>query len=90
MPNIVLANGLILSHQHILNQTLNQQVVVKLLCEAATIFDPQRLVGIIEELNGQLAPGTGGKAAQDEQLANRPGTLYSARPSMTHLRNRDS
>ena len=57
------------------------------LSEAATIFDPQRLVGIIEELNGQLAPGTGGKASQDERLANLPGkltlvdaTLISAMP----------
>src|SRR5665213_1323358 len=42
------------------------------LSEASTIFDPQRLIGIIEELNGQLASKPGGR---DERLANLPGTL---------------
>ena len=44
------------------------------LSEAATIFDPERLQGIIQELNGQLAPGTDGRA-KDERLAGLPGTL---------------
>jgi hypothetical protein len=42
------------------------------LSEAATIFDPQRLIEIIEELNGQLAPPSGGR---DARLADLPGTL---------------
>lgn len=42
------------------------------LSEAATIFDPERLIGIIQELSGQLAPASGRK---DERLANLPGTL---------------
>ncbi len=42
------------------------------LSEAATIFDPERLVEIIQELNGQLTPTTGGK---DARLADLPGTL---------------
>lgn len=45
------------------------------LSEAATIFDPERLQGIIQELNGQLHPGTGGHASRDERLAGLPGTL---------------
>jgi hypothetical protein len=45
------------------------------LSEAATIFDPERLQGIIQELNGKLDPGTGGHAARDERLAGLPGTL---------------
>jgi hypothetical protein len=42
------------------------------LSEASTIFDPERLVEIIHELNGQLAPASVGR---DERLANLPGTL---------------
>jgi hypothetical protein len=42
------------------------------LSEAATVFDPERLVEIIQELNGQLTPTHGGK---DPRLANLPGTL---------------
>ena len=42
------------------------------LSEAATIFDPERLVEIIGELNGQLASTSSGK---DKRLANLPGTL---------------
>lgn len=42
------------------------------LSEAATIFDPERLVEIIQELNGQLTPTPGGK---DARLADLPGTL---------------
>jgi IS4 transposase len=42
------------------------------LSEAATIFDPKRLIEIIEELNGQLAPPSGGR---DARLADLPGTL---------------
>ena len=43
------------------------------LSEAATVFDPERLVGIIQELSGQLpAHGT---TAQDERLKDIPGTL---------------
>lgn len=44
------------------------------LSEAATIFDPQRLIGIIQELDGQLARKTPGKA-KDGRLAELPGTL---------------
>jgi len=44
------------------------------LSEAATIFDPQRLIGIIQELDGQLAQKTPGKA-RDARLAELPGTL---------------
>jgi IS4 transposase len=42
------------------------------LSEAATIFDPKRLVEIIQELNGQLAPPSVGR---DARLADLPGTL---------------
>ena len=42
------------------------------LSEAATIFDPERLVEIIQELNSQLAPAEG---AKDQRLADLPGTL---------------
>ena len=42
------------------------------LSEAATVFDPERLVEIIQELNGQLTPTHGGK---DPRLAHLPGTL---------------
>ena len=42
------------------------------LSEAATVFDPERPVEIIQELNGQLTPTHGGK---DPRLANLPGTL---------------
>ena len=42
------------------------------LSEAATVFDAERLVEIIQELNGQLTPTHGGK---DPRLANLPGTL---------------
>ncbi len=43
------------------------------LSEAATVFDPERLVGIIQELSGQLpAHGT---TAQDQRLKDIPGTL---------------
>lgn len=42
------------------------------LSEASTIFDPERLIGIIQELSGQLAPASGSK---DERLENLPGTL---------------
>ena len=42
------------------------------LSEASTIFDPERMVEIIQELNGQLAPASGGK---DERLAGLSGTL---------------
>ena len=42
------------------------------LSEAATVFDPERLVEIIQELNGQLTPTHGGK---DPRLANLPGRL---------------
>ena len=45
------------------------------LSEAATIFDPERLLGIIQELNGQLAAGTAGNGTRDERLAGLPGTL---------------
>ena len=40
------------------------------LSEAATVFDPERPVEIIQELNGQLTPTHGGK---DPRLANLPG-----------------
>ncbi len=43
------------------------------LSEAATIFDPERLVGIIRELSGQLP--FHGATAQDERLKGLPGTL---------------
>ena len=42
------------------------------LFEAATVFDAERLVEIIQELNGQLTPTHGGK---DPRLAHLPGTL---------------
>lgn len=42
------------------------------LSEASTIFDPERLIEIIQELSGQLAPASGNR---DERLANLPGTL---------------
>jgi hypothetical protein len=42
------------------------------LSEAATIFDPERLLEILQELNGQLLPAACGK---DPRLANLPGTL---------------
>ena len=49
------------------------------LSEAATIFDPERLVEIIRELSGQLpAHGTSSphpRGAQDERLQDIPGTL---------------
>jgi len=44
------------------------------LSEAATVFDPQRLIGIIQELDGQLAQKTSSKA-KDERVAELPGTL---------------
>jgi len=54
------------------------------LSEAATVFDPEPLVEIIQELNGQRTPTHGGK---DPRLANLPGrltlvdaTLISAMP----------
>lgn len=40
------------------------------LSEASTIFDPERLIKIIQELSGQLAPG-----GKDSRLADLPGTL---------------
>ena len=43
------------------------------LSEAATIFDPERLVEIIQELSGQLP--SHGTTAQDERLKDIPGTL---------------
>jgi len=47
------------------------------LSEAATVFDPERLVEIIQELNGQLTPTHGGKDPRLANLpvANLPGTL---------------
>ncbi len=45
------------------------------LSEAATVFDPERLVGIIQELSGQLAPSSGGGAAKDDRLSDLPGVL---------------
>ena len=43
------------------------------LSEAATIFDPERLVEIIQELSGRLP--SHGTTAQDERLKDIPGTL---------------
>ena len=43
------------------------------LSEAATIFDPERLVEIIQELSGQLP--SHGTTAQDERRKDIPGTL---------------
>ena len=43
------------------------------LSEAATIFDPERLVEIIQELSGHLP--SHGTTAQDERLKDIPGTL---------------
>lgn len=51
-----------------------QRAALGSLSEAATIFDPQRLIGIIQELDGRLAQKTPGKA-KDERLAELPGTL---------------
>lgn len=41
------------------------------LSEASTIFKPERLIEIIQELGGQLTP----RPAKDRRLANLPGTL---------------
>jgi hypothetical protein len=49
-----------------------QRAALGSLSEASTIFDPERLIGIIQELSGQLEPASGG---MDERLANLPGTL---------------
>ena len=43
------------------------------LSEAATVFDPERLVGIIQELSGQLP--SHGAGSRDERLKGLPGTL---------------
>ena len=43
------------------------------LSEAATVFDPERLVGIIQELSGRLP--SRGTTAQDQRLKDIPGTL---------------
>ena len=51
-----------------------QRAALGSLSEAATIFDPQRLIGIIQELDGRLAQKTPGQA-KDERLAELPGTL---------------
>lgn len=45
------------------------------LSEAATIFDPERLVEIIQELSGQLPPSPHGAGSRDERLKGLPGTL---------------
>ena len=45
------------------------------LSEAATIFDPERLVEIIQELSGQLPSSPHGAATRDERLKGVPGTL---------------
>ena len=45
------------------------------LSEAATVFDPERLVEIIQELSGQLDSCHEGKPATDKRLADLPGTL---------------
>ena len=45
------------------------------LSEAATIFDPERLVEIIQELSGQLPPSPHGAGSRDERLNGLAGTL---------------
>ena len=45
------------------------------LSEAATIFDPERLVEIIQELSGRLPSSPHGAGARDERLKGLPGTL---------------
>jgi hypothetical protein len=45
------------------------------LSEAATVFDPERLVEIIQELSGQLTSSPHGAAGRDERLKGVPGTL---------------
>jgi hypothetical protein len=51
-----------------------QRAALGSLSEAATIFDPQRLIGIIQELDGRLAQKTPGQA-KDKRLAELPGIL---------------
>ena len=45
------------------------------LSEAATVFDSERLVGIIQELSGQMTSKSEGQTAKDDRLANLPGVL---------------
>jgi DDE family transposase len=45
------------------------------LSEAATIFDPERLVEIIQELSGQLPTSPHGAGSNDERLKGLAGTL---------------
>jgi hypothetical protein len=45
------------------------------LSEAATIFDPRRLVEIIQELGGQLTASPNGAATRDARLTDIAGTL---------------
>jgi hypothetical protein len=51
-----------------------QRAALGSLSEAGTIFDPERLIGIIQELDGRLAQKTSGKP-RDKRLAELPGTL---------------
>ncbi len=52
-----------------------QRAALGSLSEAATIFDPERLVEIIQELSGQLPPSPHGAGSRDERLNGLAGTL---------------
>ena len=52
-----------------------QRAALGSLSEAATVFDPQRLVEIIQELSGQLPTSPHGAAAHDQRLKDIAGTL---------------
>ena len=52
-----------------------QRAALGSLSEAATVFDPERLIEIIHELSGQLPPSGNAPGAHDERLRGLPGTL---------------
>ncbi len=52
-----------------------QRAALGSLSEAATVFDPQRLVELIQELSGQLPTSPHGAPAHDQRLKDIAGTL---------------
>jgi len=52
-----------------------QRAALGSLSEAATVFDPERLIEIIQELSGQLPSSPRGAASRDERLKDIAGTL---------------
>ena len=52
-----------------------QRAALGSLSEAATVFDPERLIEIIQELSGQLPSSPHGAGSRDERLQGLAGTL---------------